>query len=105
MMQLSWVYLALGRQQDAIRMAEAGARSLPVESDHVSGPIVAAGLAEIEARVGDGKRAIAAIRDLLAMPAGQAMSIQRLKLDPVWDPIRKDPEFQQLLAGKEHVGP
>jgi hypothetical protein len=25
--------------------------------------------------------------------------------DPVWDPIRNDPGFQQLLAGKEHVGP
>ena len=49
--------------------------------------------------------AIAAIRELLATPAGQAISIQRLKLDPVWDPIRKDPEFQQLLAGKEQIGP
>ncbi len=27
------------------------------------------------------------------------------KIDPVWDPIRNDPGFQQLLAGKEHVGP
>jgi TolB-like protein/Tfp pilus assembly protein PilF len=105
MMQLSWVYLALGRRPDAIRMAEAAARSLPVENDHVSGTIVATGLAEIEARVGDRNRAIAAVRDLLAIPAGQSMSIQRLKLDPVWDPIRNDPGFQQLLTMKEHVGP
>jgi hypothetical protein len=26
------------------------------------------------------------------------MSIERLKLDPVWDPLRKDPAFQALLA-------
>jgi TolB-like protein len=105
MTQLSWVYLALGRNDDAIRMAEAAARALPIATDHLAGPIVAAGLAEVQARAGEGKRAIAAIRDLLAIPAGQAISIQRLKLDPVWDPIRNDAEFQQLLAGKEHVGP
>lgn len=105
MMQLSWVYLALGRQEDAIRVAEAAARSLPVEIDHVSGPIVATGLAEIYARTGDPKQAMAAIRRLLAIPAGQSMSIQRLKLDPVWDPIRNDPGFKQLLTIKERVGP
>jgi hypothetical protein len=25
--------------------------------------------------------------------------------DPVWDPIRNDPGFQELLAGKELIGP
>jgi hypothetical protein len=30
---------------------------------------------------------------------------QGLKIDPVWDPIRNDPAFQQLLTVKEHVGP
>ena len=29
----------------------------------------------------------------------------RLKIDPVWDPIRNDPGFQELLTMKEHVGP
>lgn len=78
---------------------------MPIETDHLAGPIFATGLAEVEARAGDPKRAIAALRDLLAIPAGPAVSIQRLKLDPVWDPIRNDPEFQQLLTMKEHVGP
>jgi len=40
----------------------------------------------------------------LSMPIGYYISIQ-LKIDPVWDPIRSDPGFQQLLAGKELVGP
>jgi len=38
------------------------------------------------------------------LPAGH-VSIARLKIDPVWDPIRNDPGFQELLAGKELVGP
>jgi hypothetical protein len=29
------------------------------------------------------------------------MSIQRLKLDPVWDPLRKDPRFQKLITDGE----
>jgi hypothetical protein len=30
---------------------------------------------------------------------------QMLTIDPVWDPMRYDPGFQQLLAGKEQIGP
>ena len=29
------------------------------------------------------------------------MSITRLKLDPVWDPLRADPRFQKLLDGAD----
>ena len=39
------------------------------------------------------------------MPIGYYISIQQMRIDPVWDPIRNDPGFQQLLAGKELVGP
>jgi hypothetical protein len=28
-----------------------------------------------------------------------------LKIDPVWDPIRNRPDFQQLLSGPEQIGP
>jgi hypothetical protein len=44
------------------------------------------------------------LRKLLLMPAGDTVSIARLKIDPAWDPIRNDPGFQQLLTVKEHVG-
>jgi hypothetical protein len=42
---------------------------------------------------------------LLSIPAGHVISIARLKVDPVWDPIRDRPDFQQLLLGPEQVGP
>jgi len=41
----------------------------------------------------------------LSMPIGYYISIQQLKIDPVWEPFRSDPGFQQLLASKELVGP
>jgi hypothetical protein len=37
--------------------------------------------------------------------SGLSVSIPRLKIDPVWDPIRNDPAFQQLLKMKERVRP
>jgi hypothetical protein len=45
------------------------------------------------------------LRRLLSIPAGNDVSIALLKIDPVWDPIRNRPDFQQLLSGPELIGP
>jgi hypothetical protein len=63
-----------------------------------------AGLAEIQARTGATSDAVENLRRLLTIPAGETVSIARLKIDPIWDPIRNDPGFQKLLTMKEHVG-
>jgi TolB-like protein/Tfp pilus assembly protein PilF len=105
MTQLSWVYLALRRDGDAIKLARQAADLLPPEKDALVGNILFAGLAEIKARAGATADAVAILRRLLSVPAGQSVSIARLKIDPVWDPIRNDPGFQQLLTLTEHVGP
>ena len=59
----------------------------------------------MQARTGATRQAIDNLRRLLSIPAGEAVSIARLKADPVWDPIRNDPGFQELLKGKELIGP
>jgi TolB-like protein/Tfp pilus assembly protein PilF len=105
MTRLSWIYLALKRDSDAIDLARQAADLLPPEKDALVGNILLAGLAEIKARAGATADAVAILRRLLSVPAGQSVSIARLKIDPVWDTIRNDPGFQQLLAGSEHVGP
>ena len=64
-----------------------------------------AALAEIQAQTGAATEAVQNLRKLLSIPAGETISIARLKLDPVWDPIRNNAAFQELLAGKEWVGP
>jgi TolB-like protein/class 3 adenylate cyclase/Flp pilus assembly protein TadD len=103
--QLSWIYLALGHNAEALSAARRATSILPVEKDALLGPGVLTNLAEVEARAGETGAAIKILDRLLSIPAGMEVSIARLKIDPVWDPIRNDPGFQQLLAGKELVGP
>jgi TolB-like protein/Tfp pilus assembly protein PilF len=105
MMQLSWVDLALNRNAEALRLAHQASELMPVEKDSLAGPASLALLAEIQARAGEPAEAVKTLRRLLSIPAGLLISLQQLKIDPVWDPIRSDPGFQQLLAGKELVGP
>jgi len=104
MTELSWVYLALGRDADALRLARQAADTISVEKDALSGPNFQTGLAQIEARAGEPEEAVKRLRHLLAIPAGGEVSIARLKIDPVWDPIRNRPDFQQLLSGPEQIG-
>jgi tetratricopeptide (TPR) repeat protein len=103
--QMSWVYLALKRDEDALKAARRAASLLPPEKDNLAGTFTLTGLAEIEARIGETADAVAILKQLLSVPAGGTVSIARLKIDPVWDPIRNDPGFQKLLNEKELVGP
>jgi TolB-like protein/class 3 adenylate cyclase len=105
MTELSWVYLALRRNGDALRLSRQAADTISIEKDAFSGPNFQIGLAQIEARVGAPEEAIKRLRYLLSIPAGWEVSIARLKIDPVWDPIRNRPDFQQLLSGPEQIGP
>ena len=105
MRELIWVYIALKRDADALKLARQAVDLLPPERDALLGNSNLAGLAEVEARTGAASDAIAILRRLLSIPAGETVSIARLKIDPVWDPIRNDPAFQQLLTTQEHVGP
>ena len=102
---LSWVYLALNRKTDAINIARQTLDLLPPERDAFLGTDNLASLAEMQAQTGAAAGAVQNLRKLLAMPAGDTISIARLRIDPVWDPIRSDPGFQQLLTGTQLIGP
>ena len=77
------------------------AESMPIEKDEVLGINFLVGLAQIEAHTGQSQEAVKLLRRLLTIPAGEYVSVARLKIDPVWDPIRSDPGFQKLLSEPE----
>jgi serine/threonine-protein kinase len=79
--------------------------SISIEKDAMNGASFQSALAQIEARAGAPQEAIKRLRRLLSIPAGNDVSIALLKIDPVWDPIRNRPDFQQLLSGPEQIGP
>ena len=98
--QAAWVDVCLDRNADAVANARRAVALYPITKDSYGGADQLAGLAQIDAQTGAPGEAVQVIRQLLAMPAGAVMSVERLKLDPVWDPIRKDPRFQALLKGE-----
>ena len=100
--ELAWVYLALGRKADALRLSHEAADLLTIEMDAILGASGQLGLAEIEAWADKPEEATKRLRYLVSIPSG--ISIARLKVDPVWDPIRNDPGFLHLLTGKERLG-
>src|SRR5437016_2372654 len=91
---LALAYAGLGEKEKALEQAQRAVKDY--EMDAVNKPWSETTLAQIQARFGDFDSAIAAIPHLLEVPAG--LTIANLKLDPFWDPLRKDPRFPKLIA-------
>jgi hypothetical protein len=67
--------------------------------DAVNKPWAQTALAQIQARFGDFDSAIAALPNLLEVPAG--ITPADLRFNPLWDPLRKDPRFQKLCEERK----
>jgi TolB-like protein/Flp pilus assembly protein TadD len=93
--QLGAALAGMGLKEDAINEGKKAVELVPESEDAFDGPKATAALAEIYAWVGENDEALRLIDHLLQVPS--FMSVQVLKLDPVWDPLRKDPRFQALI--------
>jgi serine/threonine-protein kinase len=86
----------LGRQREAQGEARWLQRSKIYREDTVLGWDIAEDRARILAGIGEADAALAEIERLVAGPSD--LSVHRLQLDPLWDPIRNNPRFQALLV-------
>ena len=104
MTELSWVYLALGRNNDALRLARQAADLISVQRDAISGPFFQAGLAQIEARAGAPEEAVKRLKNLLSWDFSRPAGFHRAFEDLSGLANLSDrPDFQQLLSGTEQV--
>ena len=80
---------------EAIHQGKRGVELMPVSKDAMDGPDRVLDLAMIYAMVGEQEAALDQIEYVLSIPA--SFSVQLLRLDPRWDPLRDHPRFQALL--------
>jgi serine/threonine-protein kinase len=93
--QLAKVLAYLGEKDAALAEAQRAAELLPESKDAFGGPEITAGVAEVYCIVGEKGRAIEVLDGLLSRPS--AVTVQGLKVNPIWDPLRNDPRFQALI--------
>jgi len=93
--QLARVLAQLGEKDAALAEAQRATELLPESKDAFGGPEITAGAAEVYSILGENDRAIESLDGLLSRPS--AVTVESLKVNPIWDPLRSDPRFQTLL--------
>ena len=101
---LALTNVALGDNAAALTLAERAIAMMPIEKDVLLGPRPLDILARVAAQTGDTDRAISTLQKLLSIPyeaplaANPPLTPALLRLDPMFEPLRKDQRFQKLVA-------
>jgi len=98
---LGRAYAGLGEAEPAVAEGQKGMAMDPTAQDPLDGPGEEQTMAQIYAFLGDADHAIPVLQRLLQIPAGGWITPGLLRMDPVWDPIRNDPRFQELAAERK----
>jgi TolB-like protein/Flp pilus assembly protein TadD len=89
--------VALGNSKEAIQEGRRAMEMLPTSEDAVKGPDIATSFAFVCAWANQLDLAFEQLNILVKIPAGR-LNYGDLKTYPGWDPLRKDPRFDKLLA-------
>ncbi len=100
---LAEAYARLDRKEEAIREARSATEIIPETKDAWFGAAALSDLARTYLMVGESEAALAMVEHLLATPGGVFRN--ELRFEPVWDPLRSDPRFEELLARPDVVVP
>jgi TolB-like protein/Flp pilus assembly protein TadD len=88
----------LGRKAEAVREGERGLALLPVSRDAYSGAYDQHQLARIYLLVGEPDKALDQLEPLLRIP--YYLSPGWLRIDPTFAPLKGNPRFEKLVAGR-----
>ncbi len=98
---LAMIDAGLGRADQAVREGEHAREIGTSEKSAVSGPVLGCNLAVVYAWTNQPDRAIRLLEDLASHGAAAALMFQPtygdLRLNPIWDPLRKKPRFEALI--------
>jgi len=100
---LALTNMGLGDKPAALTLAERAIVLNPIKKDALDGPAAIEFLARVAARMGEPDRAIAALQTALSLPSRTQPPFTPavLRLDPMFDPLRGDPRFQELCKDKQ----
>ncbi len=88
----------LGRKAEAIAEGERGVALVPIRRDAYQGPYIQHQLVRIYLLVGEPEKALDQLEPLLKMP--YYLSPGWLRIDPTFAPLKGNPRFERLVAGK-----
>jgi tetratricopeptide (TPR) repeat protein len=86
----------LGRKDEAIREGQRGVELDPVSKDGFGGPYMQLQLVRIYLLAGEAEKALDQLEPLLKIP--YHLTPGWLRIDPTFDPVRKNPRFEKLAA-------
>ena len=86
-----------GKKDEAIREGLNAASKLPISKDAYTGTYIQHQLVRLYILVGEPDKALEHLESLLNVP--YFLTPGWLKIDPTFDPLRKNPRFQKLVAG------
>jgi len=92
---LAQVDANLGQKDLAVSEAQHAIDLMPTSKDIYDGALVLEGLAQVYTWTGDRDRAVETLQKLMAMPG--YTNYGRLKLHPLWAPLRGDPRFEKIV--------
>ena len=94
---LGLAYAYLGQNEEAVSEGLRAVNLYPISRDAFEGPHYIFNLAKIYVLVGESVKAIEQLEILLSIPCGNIYSPALLRIDPIWDSLRNNPKFQDLL--------
>jgi tetratricopeptide (TPR) repeat protein len=93
---LAQVDAGLGHKELAIQEAQHAVDLMPTSKDIYDGALVLEGLAQVYTWANEHDRAIELLQKLVTMPG--YTNYARLKLHPMWNPLRGDRRFEKIVA-------